>query len=175
MGVWEEHNMTRYSDYFDTPWWRRLKSKYIFKNFRAKCFVCNAPNRLRWMENERREVSNLLLHHVSYKNLFKEKVNEDFFIICFHCHNRAHYWTFLNLKVPLKTNWLLFSLRLRKSIKCIRNKEFGLFLLWFSVAWILGIYHALFYILKNLLLFSLSVLKIFLQDLGHILTIAFAK
>lgn len=125
---WEEHGMTKYSDYFETKWWQNLKEDHLYKRG-AKCYVCSG-----W--------ANLLLHHVSYANLFKEKLYRDIYVVCFNCHNQVHFWTIFKIKVPLKTNYLLFSMRLRKIIFCIRNKQFGLALLWFFTVIIILIFNA---------------------------------
>lgn len=118
---WKEHNLTSYSDYFQTEHWWELKYKYLTCNRDAQCFIC-------------RTTSKLLLHHVKYGALYKEKLNDDVYILCYDCHNKVHFWGFKLIKVPLSTNDLLFSMRLRRSIFCFRNRQFGLSLLWFLIS-----------------------------------------
>lgn len=149
--------MTRYQDYFKTKHWKELKEDLLFKRG-TECFVCG-----KW--------STLLLHHVSYKNLFKEKLQRDLFILCFDCHNRAHFWTIFKIKVPLKRNWLLFSLYSRKLIFCTLKRQFRLSLLYFfSLLFMVcaGIVKIVFttlfsvlgYFLKRFLKYSLAKINI---------------
>lgn len=154
---WEDHGIEKYPDYFQTDWWFDLKWKHIYGNKEARCFICAST-------------SKLLLHHVSYENLFKEKIEKDIYILCFDCHNQAHFWTIFKIKVPLKITWLLFSLRLRRVMFYTQSGQFGLSLLWFLIVLLISFINAIKFILVQFtFLFSkLSwlVIKRLLKNLG---------
>ncbi len=169
MGVWEEHGLTKYPDYFNTPHWRKLKEKHILRNPNAHCFICQKKVRLFWNEKQNREVSNLLIHHISYANLFSEKLMRDIYVLCFDCHTSAHFWTVIKLKVPLTTNWLLFSLRMRRVIYYLQHRQFRLSLLLFHVYLITAFFHSFFWGLKKISVVAFYAFK----KLVKILDVAF--
>lgn len=135
-----------YSDYFKTQWWWDLKYKYLTCNTAAVCFICH--NR-----------TQLLLHHVNYKTFYKEKLNKDVYTSCFDCHTKIHFWFFRLIKVPLYTNALLFSMRLRKSIFCLHNRQLGLFLIWFLITFIIGSFYLMVWVVKYTLIILFSTFK----------------
>lgn len=150
---WEEHGLTSYPDYFKTPHWHALKQEYLWKRG-AVCHVCGI-----W--------SKLLIHHISYANLFAEKPYRDFYIVCFDCHTKCHFWTQFRLKVPLRTSWLLLSLRMRKLEFCIRNKQFRLSVIYFLIIILTG-YSTIFIGLLEILV--LWMIKIFWIVLKYLLS-----
>lgn len=131
----KDPKITKYPNYLLTDWWFFLKWRLIFGNKRSRCYICG-------------ETSTLLLHHVSYANFYKEKLERDVYILCSDCHNQAHFWTIFKIKVPLTTNWLLFSMRLRKAIFYTQKHKFGLSLLWFLIISIILFFNTLKFILK---------------------------
>lgn len=161
MGVWEDNNMTSYPDYFLSDHWKALKEDHLDKRT-SQCFVCET-----WVK--------LLLHHVSYANLFKEKLWKDVYILCYSCHNKAHFWTVWKWKVPLKTNWLLFSMRARKLIFYTQTRQFGLFSLWFSVTLIILIWNICAWILKKAVILSWTVFTQLVKKCLKLLDIAFVN
>ena len=146
-----------YPDYFKTDWWFNLKWKHIYGKASAKCYICTSSGKL-------------LIHHVSYNNLFHEKLIRDIYILCFDCHNKAHFWTIFKIKVPLTKNWLLFSMRLRKSIFYLQSSQFGLFLLWFTFILLIGMVNIAKSIFRKSIIFFFGliwvVLKILLNRTG---------
>lgn len=158
MGLWEDHNLKEYPDYFKTKWWKELKEDLLFRRG-ACCYICYSR-------------VTLLLHHVSYANLFSEKLYKDVYILCFECHNRAHFWTFWGIKVPLKTNWLLLSMRARKSIFYLQSKRYGLFLLWLSIILILLVWNICAYLAKTTLIVLWKLFVQFVKSFLKILDIA---
>jgi hypothetical protein len=117
MSKWEEIGITSYNEYLNSSQWENLKKRYIYYDKKANCWVCNRSR-------------NLLIHHVSYKNLGSEKLYRDIYILCFNCHKAVHFWFF---KVPLTVSWLLLSMRARKLIFCIQKGKFGLLLLYLTI------------------------------------------
>lgn len=116
-----------YPKYFKTPHWYRLKEKHIYTNPHAKCWVCEIPVRVFYKEG--RKTSNLVPHHVSYDNLFHEKLGRDIYIICHECHNQAHYYKafiFFERKLKLKRKLLLKRLRLLRFKYLVQEKRYGL-------------------------------------------------
>lgn len=146
---WEDHGIEKYPDYFETDWWFDLKWKHIFGNSQARCFICAS-------------MSKLLLHHVSYVNLFKEKLERDIYILCFDCHNQAHFWTIFKIKIPLTTNWLLFSMRARKAIFYTQSGRFGLSLLWFLTILIISLINIVKFLLKTIVVLFFKLVWIVL-------------
>ena len=132
---WQEYGLSKYSDYFSTDHWRALKEDLLWKR-NAQCYVCH-----RW--------GTLLIHHVKYSSLYKEKVNQDIYILCYDCHNRVHFWGPFRWKVPLTTNWLLFSMRSRRMIYCVQYHMFGRALGWFFIICLIGLFNISIYSLKS--------------------------
>jgi len=98
--TWKDLSINSYSDYLKSIHWGKLKKRYITTN--ASCYVCGKRY-------------SLLLHHVSYDRLGKEKIGRDLVIVCFKCHQKIHYWFWI-FKVPLKKQNLLVSMYYRKMI-----------------------------------------------------------
>lgn len=132
------YSLDDYSQYFKTNHWWDLKYEYLTANREAKCFVCHTK-------------STLLLHHVNYRALYREKLDSDVYILCYDCHNRVHFWFFRLIKVPLNTNSLLFAMRIRRSIYCMRSGQIGLSILWFITAIIIGAVYLIAWLLWQLL------------------------
>lgn len=100
-----------YPDYFKTRWWKELNDALIDSNPDAKCWICGKTN-------------TLLLHHVSYLNLFAEVLGIDIYILCFDCHTRTHFH--LNGdKVSLEKKVLVKRMKILKSTYRIRNFRLG--------------------------------------------------
>jgi hypothetical protein len=152
---YKEHGLSSYPEYLKTSHWHQLKQKYLWKKD-AVCYICNT-----W--------SRLLLHHITYDNLFSEKPFRDFYILCPDCHTKCHFWTQNMFKVPLAKGWLLLSLRMRKLGFFVHNRQFGLVLLWFLFLLFSSASTLLFYLLERVLLFGLKmsweVVKYFLSIL----------
>ena len=116
---WEEHGLKRYPDYLKSRHWHALNEDILFRRG-AQCYICTRK-------------STLVLHHVSYKHLYHEKLNRDLYILCFDCHTQAHFWTFFRLKVPLRTDWLILSMRVRRLQYCVQSRQFRAIMLWFML------------------------------------------
>jgi hypothetical protein len=155
MGVWEEHNLTSYPDYFKTEHWQQLKDFAIYANEEAECYICFRKNSLYDIIKRK---SILVIHHLSYQNLFAEREWKDYVILCHSCHTQAHFWTIFNFKIPLKTNWLLASLRLRKSIYYIHKGKFGAFLLWSPLFLSSVLWHICAYLIKKVVFLLFKIL-----------------
>lgn len=151
---WADNDIERYPDYFQTDHWFNLKWKYIYGNKNAKCWICNRTDKL-------------LIHHISYKNLFAEKLFNDIYILCFDCHNKTHFWFFNLIKTPLTTDWLLLSMRLNRTLFYTQSGRFGLSLLWFLII--------LFLIPINIAKFVLRLISIQLGKLAWIILKIFLK
>lgn len=143
MNIREEFD--NYSDYFNTKWWFDLKYKHIIGNKNAKCFVCGRTD-------------SLLLHHVNYQALYREKLLKDVYILCFDCHNRVHFWFNGLIKVSLSTNVLLFSMRLRKSTFCIRNRYFIMAVVWLLIALTFGVVFLFVFLIKKTIAYQLKLI-----------------
>lgn len=105
-----------YLQYLQLQYWRDLNKQLIYSNPRAKCFICHKTSR---------EVT-LLLHHVSYTHLFREKLGRDIYIICDDsCHKKIHFWFFGFIKTPMDRATLLQRMYILRWRFCIRNKQFG--------------------------------------------------
>lgn len=117
-----------YKAYFQTNHWRKLKETLIYSNRDAKCWICEFP-------------SNLLIHHESYDNLFKERLYKDIFIFCYGCHSQLHFRTFLHffrIKTPLR-KWNLKRRRLfLRAIFCVRRRGIGL-QIWYFLRYLITI------------------------------------
>lgn len=106
----------RYPEYLKTRHWRQLNYIYIWNNPKAKCWICGERDKRR-----------LLLHHVSYENLFAEVLNVDIYIVCFKynkCHKRIHF-TITGKKIPIDTQILLNRMKWLRSTAKIRNFRFS--------------------------------------------------
>ena len=64
-----------YREYLDSPQWR-AKRRWALRRLGRKCSVCGSRDRLH-------------VHHKTYKNLFREKL-EDLQILCAGCHANTH-------------------------------------------------------------------------------------
>jgi hypothetical protein len=117
--------MREYEAYLKSQWWWDLKYKLITCNSSAECFICHKRTQL-------------LLHHAQYEAKYHEKLNKDVYILCFDCHTMTHFWFFRLIKVPLKINALLFSMRMRKVIHYLKNGRLGLAVGWFLLTVIIG-------------------------------------
>ena len=93
MPTLQQLNLT-YPQYRNTPYWKKLKLKLITNNHKAKCWVCGNKSRL-------------VLHHIDYKHLQKEKLGKHIYILCWDCHEKTHRRFFSLLKTPLKKKSLL--------------------------------------------------------------------
>lgn len=126
MRLWNGKCIKDYQTYLLSAHWKRLKSQLIYSNSRAACFLCGISYKL-------------LLHHVSYDNLGHERLKRDLFILCYDCHNRAHFWHFLwifKIKIPLKSRYLRKRLYYLKISKCIQSGKI-IASAWFMVKWII--------------------------------------
>lgn len=115
-----------YKLYFHTQWWHDLNDEHIYSNPNAKCWVSEITN-------------TLIIHHISYENLFHEKKGRDFYVIGFDTHTQAHFYKFLFLwtrKVKMTKRSLLKRLRFLRYKYCIQNKRFGL-ALWYGLRYIM--------------------------------------
>lgn len=117
--TWKELGITNYPQYLKSRWWKHLNEKYIYSNPKAECWICTQKVRLYW--NGRDESSNLLLHHVSYKNLGRERYLVDLFILCHNCHEQVHFWFFGEIKTPLAPGPLLRRMFYLKGIKSFQR------------------------------------------------------
>lgn len=107
--------MTPYQEYLLTDWWHDLRENYIGQNPKAKCWICG-----------RREA--LLLHHVTYENLYSERMGRDLFIICFGkkgCHMRIHFKLRTGEKIKLEKQILLKRMWMLKITHPIRTFRLG--------------------------------------------------
>jgi 5-methylcytosine-specific restriction endonuclease McrA len=64
-----------YSEYMKSDRWRRVRERRIFKD-RGMCFVCGSRH-------------NLEVHHVSYRNLGRERMR-DLITLCREHHRMFH-------------------------------------------------------------------------------------
>lgn len=143
--------MTEYEAYLKSQWWWDLTYKLIDCNGSARCFICHKR-------------THLLLHHVDYRALYKEKLNKDVYILCYECHTSTHFWVFKLIKVPLKVNALLFSMRMRRVLNCLNDGELAIAVGWFLVTVIIGSWFLLVWLLAIALKLLLDILlKIFIR------------
>lgn len=107
--------MTDYKEYVESNHFKLLTDKYISDNPNAKCFVCECPY-------------NLLIHHVSYRNLENERLKRDIYIVCYFCHKKIHFrkFLFLSLKTPLTRRALIRRMYYLRLKECVHNRRFGL-------------------------------------------------
>lgn len=113
-----------YEHYLMSDWFRDLTEQLIYENAKAACFICggNVPG------------SFLLLHHIDYSSLGREKIGRDIFILCAFCHKRAHFRMFLfffKRKVSLTKKDLKKRLYFLKVKSCVQKRRFDL-VLWYS-------------------------------------------
>lgn len=97
--------------YLHSPHWYRLNDQLIDSNPDASCWICG-------------KLSTLLLHHITYENLYKEELYKDVYILCFDCHTRVHFKPvlyFFRRKTPLEKHLLLRRMRFLKMISCIQK------------------------------------------------------
>lgn len=98
----EYYRGERYKEYLLTQHWQTINSKFIHKNPKAQCWICETPVLL--FERDGRITSNLLIHHESYQFLFHERLGRDIVILCFNCHNQVHFYkilVFISIKTKL--------------------------------------------------------------------------
>lgn len=107
----EYYHGEHYPDYFKTRHWRELNEQLIDSNPKAKCWICHKK-------------STLLIHHVSYDNLFAEVYQVDIFILCFDCHTRVHFHRNGD-KVPLLTPVLIKRMKLLRATYHLRTFRLG--------------------------------------------------
>ena len=72
----------KYKYYLNSSKWLIKKSNYISDYFKSgysiDCFICQSTQ-------------NLIVHHMSYENIFKENYLEgDLTILCRECHQKWH-------------------------------------------------------------------------------------
>lgn len=121
-----------YHEYLQDDWFRSLTDKLIYSNSNAKCWICNR----RFYDIEKDEY--LLLHHVSYENLYREKLGRDIYILCSSCHKKAHFYWFFGLrKIPLTKRNLIKRLRILKFNNCIQNRRFWASA-WYGIRYIMS-------------------------------------
>lgn len=68
----------KYHRYLKSNWWKEIRDNKIKKE--KSCFICFSETRL-------------LLHHYSYKNIYKAsktKSVDHTIVLCFDCHNIVH-------------------------------------------------------------------------------------
>lgn len=105
-----------YPEYFLTLHWIQLKDKLIYSNSKAKCWICEKTN-------------TLLLHHIRYDNLFKERLYRDVYILCYNCHSQLHNYKlfiFFPIKTKLVKRDLVKRMLYLRSKYCIQKKRFFL-------------------------------------------------
>jgi hypothetical protein len=79
-----------------------------------KCYVCET-------------LYTILPHHITYKNLWHERLWRDIYPLCYDCHYQVHFiiiFKFIKIKVPLKRFFLrkrMFYLRIKY---CVQNKKY---------------------------------------------------
>lgn len=113
--VFTEFIGTKYPNYFKTSHWYKLKEKYLYSDRKVACWICE-------------KTSTLLLHHVSYENLFNEKLGVDIFIVCFDCHTKIHFqkrFFFFQHKTKLDKRILLKRMRYLRVNYYIKKRRFG--------------------------------------------------
>lgn len=119
MGTLKELGFESYPEYLEAADFRKLTVKLIYSNPNATCWICERT----WHDLTDEEY--LLLHHVSYINLGKEKIKRDVYILCNTCHRKVHfYWFFGKRKTKLIKRNLLKRMRYLKMLICIQKKRF---------------------------------------------------
>ncbi len=137
--------MTDYEVYLKSQWWWDLKYKHLTCNPTAKCFICH--NRIQ-----------LLLHHACYEAKYHERLNKDVYILCFDCHTMTHFWFFRLIKVPLYQNALLFSMRMRRVLYCLKTGRLGQCIAWLLTTLIIGSWFLLVWFLTIVLKLGIDIL-----------------
>lgn len=128
-----------YPEYFLTPHWEKLKNRHIFTKANARCWICETPVYVFWKEDKRS--SNLLIHHVSYINLFHERLYRDIYILCYKCHSRVHKYVlfiFFPITTRLKKRDLIKRMLFLRVQFLIRKRRFGV-ALWHLLRYIVGL------------------------------------
>lgn len=148
MGYLQE-NLQNYQEYLSTKHWKNLKQKLIYNDKRT-CFICNSK-------------SKLVIHHIDYSRLFKEKLYKDVYILCFSCHEKVHYWTTFRFKLPLIPTVLVLSIYIRKILFYTQNRQFILFLLYLFITVLISLFAIIIYLLKNLTYFLLWLIFQFIN------------
>lgn len=104
-----------YPEYRYTDHWQKLIRTHIINNSKAKCFICGKVYKYCKQKG-------LTLHHVTYENLFREKLNKDVFIICLvTCHKRIHFSLLTGRKTPIVRSVLLKRMYFLKYTYFIRS------------------------------------------------------
>lgn len=98
------------ADYLTTPYWQWKRHQLVKQN--PLCWVCKTRN-----------LKHLLPHHVSYANLYHERLYKDIYILCYTCHKGVHFWILGLLRVPLTRSALMISMRLRRLIFCMQKGQ----------------------------------------------------
>lgn len=106
-----------YRSFLKSKEWERLKTRFIYENHTAKCFVCG------WR-------GNLVLHHLGYIDFKAGNLFHHFFIfnwgnlmiVCRDCHDRIHFGLFKR-KTKLTRRKLLKRAYFLRSSRCLRNLE----------------------------------------------------
>lgn len=112
----QDYYRKNYPLYLQTEHWYNLKTVLIWKNPKAKCWICG--------EADKRV---LLLHHVSYENLLAEVLYKDVYIICYgrnKCHRKIHF-KYLGEKVKIDRQILLSRMKWLRLTHPIRDFRLG--------------------------------------------------
>jgi len=129
----------KYQEYLQTPHWIKLQEKYIFSNKKARCWICETPVYV--FSKEGRKASNLLIHHVSYANLFNEKYYRDIYILCYRCHTQVHFYKifiFFPITTRLKKRDLLQRMLFFRLKYCMQKKRITLSV-WYFLRYLIGL------------------------------------
>ena len=96
-----------YQTYLDGEHWNKIKNKYKNSKLPKKCRVCGGEK-------------DLVLHHRTYKHLYRENISVHLHLVCSSCHQLIHFDENGN-KTSL--DWKSLTMRetfLRKQIKLQR-------------------------------------------------------
>lgn len=115
----QDYYRRNYTLYFHTKWWRDLNDLLIDSDSDASCAICE-----RW-DTILAHDEYLVIHHVSYENLFCEKLKRDIYIVCSKCHQSIHFYMLGLRKTTMSKRFLLKRMRFLKSIYCIRRLRFA--------------------------------------------------
>lgn len=119
MTSFTELGFESYPEYLEAGSFRKLTEELIYSNKNAACWICGRT----WSELADEEY--LLLHHVSYNNLGKEKVKRDVYILCNTDHKKVHfYWWFGKKKTKLIKKNLLKRMNLLRARHLFKNEHF---------------------------------------------------
>lgn len=66
----------RYAEYLDSPFWKTTRMEKI-KRVGCNCEQCNSAY-------------NLSVHHLTYRNLGHEDIDNDLIVLCQECHQEVH-------------------------------------------------------------------------------------